>query len=140
MINAIHAIINAKDAAKARSFFKDILGWSSVDAGRGWLIFALPPAEIAAHPTDDDQSNGRCDLYLMCDDIQKTLAELKAKGVEPLRPAADRGWGIVTAIQIPGAGEIGLYQPRHPLAWKKATTKKTKKKTKTITRKQSKKK
>ena len=136
MINAIHAIINAKDADQARAFFNDILGWSSVDAGRGWLIFALPPAEIAAHPTDDDSASGRCDLYLMCDDMQKTLAKLKAKGVQPLRPAADRGWGIVTAIQIPGAGEIGLYQPRHPLAWK-ATAGKTKTKT---AKKQSKKK
>ena len=119
MINALHAIINAHDSDKARIFFKDVLGWPSVDAGRGWLIFALPPAEIAAHPTDDATINGRCDLYLMCDDIEQTLAEPKATGVEPLRSPADRGWGIFTAIQVPGAGEIGLYQPKHPVAYQR---------------------
>lgn len=117
MISAIHAIINASDADKARAFFRDILNLPSVDAGRGWLIFALPPAEIAAHPTDDPATSGTCDLYLMCEDVHATVADLKAKGVEVLSPVADCGWGLLTSIHIPGAGPMGLYQPKHPLAY-----------------------
>jgi predicted enzyme related to lactoylglutathione lyase len=117
MINAIHAIINATDADKARAFFKDVLHLPSVDAGRGWLIFALPPAEIAAHPTDDPALSGTCNLYLMCDDINATVADLATKGVPITTPIADRGWGLITSIDIPGAGPIGLYQPKHPVAY-----------------------
>jgi predicted enzyme related to lactoylglutathione lyase len=119
MINAVHALVYAKDAEKARAFFKDVLGWPSVDAGRGWLIFGLPPAEIAAHPAENAADNGKCELYLMCDDVQKTVAELKAKGVKITTPIADHGYGLVTAIQIPGAGTMGLYQPKHPVAYNK---------------------
>ena len=119
MINAVHALIYAKDADKARAFFKDVLNWPSVDAGRGWLIFALPPAEIAAHPAEDDADAGTCALYLMCDDINTAVAELKAKGVATKSPIADHGWGLVTSIEIPGFGDMGLYQPKHPLAYGK---------------------
>ena len=94
-----------------RAFLTDVLGLPSVDAGHGWLIFALPPAEVAAHPTDGD---GRHELYLMCDDIHATVAELRAKGVDFIRPIAEERWGSVTAIALPGGGELGLYEPKHP--------------------------
>ena len=116
MVNAVHALMYTKDAEKLRAFFRDVLGLKSVDAGRGWLIFGLPPAEIAAHPAEDDSDHGRCELYLMCDDIQKTVAELKAKGVATTKPVSDQGWGMVTAIKLPDGNEMGLYQPRHPVA------------------------
>ena len=112
MVNGIHAILYADDAEKARVFFRDILGLKSVDAGRGWLIFELPPAEIAAHPSEGEA--GKHELYLMCDDINKTVAELKRKGVEFNGTVADRGWGLLTTLKIPGGGDIGLYQPKHP--------------------------
>src|SRR5688572_9811061 len=99
MVNGVHAIIYAKDAEKARAFFKDVLGYPSVDAGRGWLIFALPPAEIAAHPAEDDD-HGLHQLYLMCDDVVKTVAELKGKGVEFKDEPTDHGWGILTTLKI----------------------------------------
>jgi hypothetical protein len=88
-----------------------VLHFSSVDAGGGWLIFALPPAELAAHPTDDD---GRHELYLMCDNVYSTVDELEGKGVEFTQPISDEGFGLVTAIRLPGGGELGLYEPRHP--------------------------
>ena len=117
MITGVHAIIYTEDAPAARSFFRDVLGFSSVDAGRGWLIFALPPAEVAAHPAEPgDGDSGRHELYFMCDDVNKTVAELKRKGVEFTKPVSDRGWGLLTSLKIPGGGEIGLYQPRHPIA------------------------
>jgi len=113
MINGMHAIIYTEDAEKARAFFRDVLGFRSVDAGQGWLIFALPPAEMAAHPSEE---SGQHELYFMCDDVNKTVAELKRKGVEFAGPVNDHGWGLLTTMKIPGGGEIGLYQPRHPVA------------------------
>ena len=112
MIFGVHAIIYSKDAEHLREFFRDVLGLPSVDAGRGWLIFALPPAEIAMHP--DDES--RHELFLMCDDVHATTAELKNKGVELSVPISDRGWGLITRLKLPSGDEIGLYQPRHPTA------------------------
>ncbi len=111
MIDGLHAIIFAHDAAAARAFFRDTLGLSSVDAGEGWLIFALPPSELAAHPTAGDE---RHELYLMCDDIEATVAELRGKGVVFTREITDQGWGLLTSPQVPGGGELGLYEPRHP--------------------------
>src|SRR5258708_40359858 len=99
------------EAEQVRAFFGDVLGLSWVDAGGGWLIFAMPPAELAVHPADGD---GRHELYLMCDDIQATLAELRGKGVEIARDVTDQGWGLLAAIRLPDGGELPIYQPRHP--------------------------
>ncbi len=111
MITGVHAIAFSPDAEKVRSFFADVLNLPSVDAGGGWLIFALPPAELAVHPTD---GASRHELYLMCDDIQATLAELRAKGVEVARDVSDQGWGLLAAIRLPDGSEFPIYQPRHP--------------------------
>ena len=111
MITGAHAIIFTHDAEGVRAFLRDVLGFSSVDAGGGWLIFALPPAELAAHPSDGDPHH---ELYLMCDDIQATVQELEDEGVTFTRPITDAGWGLVTAFELPGGGELALYEPRHP--------------------------
>ena len=111
MITGAHSIVYSRDAEADRAFFRDVLGFRSVDAGGGWLIFALPPAELAAHPADED----RHELYLMCDDIEATVAGLERKGVEFARPVSDEGFGVLTAIELPGGGELGLYEPRHPI-------------------------
>jgi predicted enzyme related to lactoylglutathione lyase len=111
MITGVHAVIFTRDAERDRVFFRDVLELPSVDAGGGWLIFALPPAELAAHPAEE---GGQHELYLMCDDLQATVAELKAKGVDVARSISDEGFGLVTAIRLPGGGELGLYQPMHP--------------------------
>jgi predicted enzyme related to lactoylglutathione lyase len=113
MINGVHAIVYTKAPEEVRSFFRDVLGLSSVDAGHGWLIFALPPAELGVHPSDDESFH---ELYLLCDDIHATMEELKGKGVEFSRPLSEQGWGFVTSIRMPGGGELGLYQPKHPTA------------------------
>ena len=110
MITGVHAIVYSKDAEGMREFFRDVLGFPSVDAGDGWLIFALPPAEIAAHPTEGPDHH---ELYLMCDDVRTTVEELKAKGVELAHPVRDQRFGLLTALVLPGGGEIGLYEPRH---------------------------
>ncbi|HEY4829223.1 MAG TPA: VOC family protein [Solirubrobacteraceae bacterium] len=113
MITGVHAVVYSPDAERVRAFLAEVLGFASVDAGGGWLIFALPPAELAAHPTQD--ATGRHELYLMCDDLQETVQELKGKGVELSRPIRQERWGLVTAIRLPDGGELGLYEPRHPL-------------------------
>ena len=111
MITGAHAVVFSKDAEAVRAFFRDVLRFPSVDAGGGWLIFALPPAEVAAHPTDGDD---RHELYLMCDDVHATIAELEARGAETTRPVSDEGFGLVTALRLPDGGEIGLSEPKHP--------------------------
>jgi catechol 2,3-dioxygenase-like lactoylglutathione lyase family enzyme len=111
VITGIHAIVFSPDAEKVRAFFADVLGLASADAGGGWLIFALPPAELAVHPTDGD---GRHELYLMCDDIHATLAELRDKGAEVASGVSDQGWGLVAAIRLPDGEELPIYEPRHP--------------------------
>jgi catechol 2,3-dioxygenase-like lactoylglutathione lyase family enzyme len=113
VITGTHAIVFAQDAEAARAFFADVLDLRAVDAGGGWLIFALPPAELACHPTSPDDS-GRHELYLMCDDVETTVAELEAKGVEFVAPISDEGFGRMTRMAIPGGGELGLYEPAHP--------------------------
>jgi catechol 2,3-dioxygenase-like lactoylglutathione lyase family enzyme len=110
MIDGVHAIVYTRDAEAARTFFRDVLDLPCVDAGRGWLIFALPPSELAAHPAEGEP---RHELYLMCDDIEATVAELRGKGVEFTKGITDEGWGLLTALAIPGGGELGLYEPRH---------------------------
>lgn len=111
MITGMHAIVFSPAAEQVRAFFRDVLGLSSVDAGGGWLIFALPPAELAVHPADGD---ARHELYLMCDDIQATLAELRGKGVDVARDPVDQGWGLLAAIRLPDGSEFPIYEPRHP--------------------------
>ena len=111
MITGVHAIVFTQDAEALRAFLHDVLELPSVDAGGGWLIFALPPAELAAHPSVGDEHHA---LYLICDDVTATVAELEAKGVQFARPVSDEGFGLVTAIRLPGGGELGLYEPRHP--------------------------
>jgi len=111
MITGVHAVIFTTDAEADRAFFQDVLELRSVDAGDGWLIFALPPAELAAHPVDED---GHHELYLMCDDVRATVEELETKGVAFSRSVSDEGFGLMTAIRLPGGGELGLYEPRHP--------------------------
>ena len=110
MITGVHAIVFSQDAERTRAFLRDTLGLDCVDAGGGWLIFALPPAELAAHPSD---AAPRHELYLMCDDIHATVAELKDKGVEFAAEIADQRWGLTTTFDLPGAGQMTLYQPRH---------------------------
>jgi catechol 2,3-dioxygenase-like lactoylglutathione lyase family enzyme len=111
LINAVHSILFARDADAARAFFADVLGLESVDAGGGWLIFALPPAELAVHPGDES----RQELYLMTDDLDATLAQLSQRGVTAASEPSDQGWGVLASIEVPGVGPLGLYEPRHPV-------------------------
>jgi hypothetical protein len=111
MITGVHAIVFSQDADGVRELFRDVLGLPSVDAGGGWLIFALPPAEVAVHPSDGP---AQYELYLMCDDINATVGALRDKGVQCAGPVTDAGWGLLTAIELPGGGQLGLYEPRHP--------------------------
>ena len=115
MITSMHSIIYASDADAARAFLRDVIGLPFIDAHDGWLIFKQPPSELAVHP--EAEPSGRHELYLMCDDIEATMAELTAKGVEFTGPVRQAGFGLLTSIQIPGSGEIGLYQPRHETAY-----------------------
>ena len=112
MIFGAHVIVYSKDAEADRAFFRDILGFKSVDAGHGWLIFALPPAEAAFHP---DEENGRHELYFMSDDLKADMSALKKKGVACSDVQRER-WGSITRIKLPGGGQIGLYQPKHAMA------------------------
>ncbi|MEU7909070.1 VOC family protein [Actinoplanes sp. NPDC049118] len=111
MINGAHVIIYSRDADADRAFFRDTLGYPHVDAGHGWLIFKLPPAELAMHPADGEPVH---ELYLMCDDLEATMTDLSAKGVEFTVAVTEERWGLRTAVRLPGGGELGLYEPRHP--------------------------
>jgi catechol 2,3-dioxygenase-like lactoylglutathione lyase family enzyme len=111
VITGAHTVIFSRDAEADRAFFRDVLGFPYVDAGGGWLIFRLPPAEAAFHPIDDDPTH---ELYLMCDDVRATVADLEAKGVKMTRPVNDERWGLVTALRLPSGAELALYEPRHP--------------------------
>ena len=112
MITGAHTIIYSKDADADRAFFREVLGFRSVDAGHGWLIFALPPAEAAFHPADDGEMH---ELYLMCDNLKAEMAALGKKGIQ-CSDVQEARWGSVTRIQLPGGGKLGLYQPKHPTA------------------------
>lgn len=112
MIFGAHVVVYSRDAPADRRFFRDVLGYPSVDAGHGWLIFSLPPAEVAVHPSDGD---GGHELYLMCDDLEAEMAALAALGVT-FSEVEEARWGSVTRIRLPGGGSVGLYQPRHPSA------------------------
>jgi hypothetical protein len=121
MIYGAHALVFSRAPEEARELLQTILGTQTVDAGGGWLIHALPPSEIAVHPTDGAPG---IDLYLMCQDIEKTILELREKGVKFSKPVSEEKWGRVCAIALPGGGELGLYQPRHasPVARPSAAT------------------
>lgn len=110
MITGIHAILYSKHAENLRDFLGDVLRLPSVDAGGGWPIYAAPPTELAVHPTDEAPEH---ELYLMCDDIEATIAQLNERGIHS-SPVADRGWGLLTTLTLPGGETIGLYEPRHP--------------------------
>jgi catechol 2,3-dioxygenase-like lactoylglutathione lyase family enzyme len=110
VITGVHAVVFSDDAKQTRAFFRDTLGLDFVDAGGGWLIFALPPAELAAHPTD---RGPRHELYLMCDDIDAAVAELQGKGIQFSGEIAEERWGLTTTFALPGGGEMALYQPKH---------------------------
>ena len=112
MISGAHVVLYTRNADADRAFFRDILGFPSVDAGHGWLIFALPPAEAAFHP---DEENGRHELYLMCNDVRAAISSLAEKGVGTSE-VQEAPWGFVTRVRLPGRGQLGLYQPRHPTA------------------------
>jgi len=115
MIAGAHTIIFAEDAEAARAFLRDVLGFPSVNAGEGWLIFAAPPGELAVHPGPGwGRAAGHHELFFMCHDIERAVEELRSKGVDFLAPITDQGYGLVTRFKIPGAGEIALYEPKHP--------------------------
>ena len=111
MIIGLHAVLFTDDAAATRSFLADVIGLDSVDAGRGWLIFAGPPSELAAHAADGRPHQ---EVYLMCDDIHATVAELESKGAEFVGGVDEQRWGLSTKLRLPGGGELALYEPRHP--------------------------
>jgi catechol 2,3-dioxygenase-like lactoylglutathione lyase family enzyme len=112
VITGAHVIVYSRDADADRAFFRDVLEYPHVDAGGGWLIFKLPPAEVAVHPVE---GAGTHELYLMCDNLNATVEQLAAKGVT-CQAVSDQGWGLLTSIRLPGGGELGLYEPRHPKA------------------------
>ena len=111
-IIGMHALIYSNKAEETRRFFSDVLGFSSVDVGRGWLIFAAPPSELAVHPAEGSEHH---ELYLMCDNIERTISELRQRGVET-SAIQDQPWGRVTHVKLPSGQELGLYEPRHPTA------------------------
>ena len=113
MINGGHVILYSKDAEADKAFIKNVLRFSYVDAHQGWLIFKLPPAEIAFHPTD---GLGKHEFYLMCDDIEQTLADLTARGVTISQPTSRAGWGLLASIKLPSGSDLSIYQPQHPTA------------------------
>ncbi len=112
MISGAHIVVYSMNAEADRKFFRDVLGFKSVDAGHGWLIFALPPAEAAFHPSED---NGVHELYFLCDDLKAEIASLAKKNVKCSKVEEAR-WGSITKMSLPGGGKVGLYQPKHPTA------------------------
>jgi len=122
MFFGVHLLLNSRDPVADRAFFRDVLEIPAIDAGEGWLIFALPPAEMGIHPADTPSSTTHAGqdlasgtVYLMCESLTKTVDRLSAKGVEHT-PVEEAGWGVVTSIGLPGGGKLGLYEPHHPLA------------------------
>jgi catechol 2,3-dioxygenase-like lactoylglutathione lyase family enzyme len=129
MISGAHVIVHSKDPEADRAFFRDVLAFHSVDAGHGWLIFRLPPSEAAFHPSE---KNGPHELFFMSDNLKSEMAVLRRKGV-PCSAVHEERWGSIARLPLPGGGEIGLYQPKHPTALnlgrkaKRLTTKRHKK-------------
>ena len=123
MITGVHTLVYADDAEAARAFFRDVLEWPFVDAHGGWLIFRTGPSELGVHPTRTEhegqvyEASLHHEISLLCDDIEGTVAALQGKGAEFRGPIADQGFGRTAMLKIPGAGEMMLYEPRHPLAY-----------------------
>lgn len=123
MITAVHTLVYADDAEAARAFFRDVLDWPHVDAGGGWLIFGTGPSELGVHPNHEEHgretwsATQHHEISLMCDDIEQTVADLTAKGAVFTRGIRDDGFGLTIGLEIPGAGEMVVYQPRHPPAY-----------------------
>jgi catechol 2,3-dioxygenase-like lactoylglutathione lyase family enzyme len=122
MITGAHVLLYTPDADADRAFFRDVLGFPHVDVGHGWLIFRLPPAETAVHPTtdgaprpQDTPSMAAAHLYLMCDDVEEEVKKLEAKGVQ-CSPRQRERWGIKTSLRLPSGNELGIYQPLHVTA------------------------
>jgi catechol 2,3-dioxygenase-like lactoylglutathione lyase family enzyme len=115
MITGVHTLVHAQDADAARAFFVDVLGWPNVDAHDGWLIFGTGPSELGVHPAD--AGNQHHEISLLCDDLEQTVAELAAKGAQFAGTIENRGFGRTIALEVPGAGNMMLYQPRHPSAF-----------------------
>lgn len=109
MIVGAHSIIYSKNPVADRAFFRDALGLPGVDVGEGWLIFGLPPAEVAVHPSSENDVH---EFYLMSDDVKGFVGAMKKRGIE-CGPVMDRGWGLLTEVKLPGGGKLGVYQPRH---------------------------
>ena len=114
MIRGAHVILYSTDADADRAFLRDLLELPAVDAGGGWLILQLPPAEVAVHPAD---TSGATELYLVCDDIEETVADLEKRGVAVDGPITDQGWGRLATVPLPGGGRLGVYEARHPTAF-----------------------
>lgn len=117
-VNGLHGLLYTSEPEKLRAMLRDVFGFKHVDAGGGWLIFAMPPAEIGVHPDEGEnyESGIRHQLTFMCDNIGKTIAELRAKGVTVVGEPKDEGYGITTMLQLPGGCDVMLYEPRHPIA------------------------
>ena len=122
MITGAHVVLFTEDAEADRAFLRDALGFPSVDAGHGWLIFRLPPSEVAVHPVEtepdgrsDSAGEIRAEFYLMCEDLQSAIASLQTQGVD-CAAVDDEGWGLLTSVRLPSGSRLGLYQPRHPTA------------------------
>jgi hypothetical protein len=120
MITGAHSILYSKSPAADREFLRDVLGFPSVDAGDGWLIFGLPPSELAVHPSEKNDVH---ETYLMCDDVEALIAEMGKRNVT-CSPVRNMGWGVLTQVSLPGGGKLGIYQPRHARP-KAMTVKKT---------------
>jgi catechol 2,3-dioxygenase-like lactoylglutathione lyase family enzyme len=116
VILGAHVILYSTDADADRAFLRDLLGRPAVDAGGGWLILQLPPGEVAVHPAE---TSGAVELYLVCDDVDATVAELTSRGVVFEDGVSDQGWGRLTTIRLPGGGRLGLYEARHPTAFER---------------------
>jgi hypothetical protein len=114
MIRGAHVILYSTDAGADRAFLQELLGLAAVDAGGGWLILQLPPAEVAVHPAD---TSGATELYLVCDDIEETVADLEQRGIAVDGPITDQGWGRLATVPLPGGGRLGVYEARHPTAF-----------------------
>jgi hypothetical protein len=130
MITGAHSIIYSTNAEADRDFLRNVIGLPHVDVGHGWLIFGLPPSEVAVHPSD---TNGKHELYFMCHDVEALVENMRSRSIETA-PIQDQGWGLVTEITLPGGGKLPIYEPRHPrpeaatAARRKASKKKTAKK------------